>query len=207
MQDKLQELTDRLYNEGLSKGKAEGESLIAKAKEEAAEIIRKAQEEADSIIKMAKKEAEDVKEKTRNDIVMASEQTLQATKNDIESLIVSKVVDEKVSKDLGSIDFLKEIITTVAQKFDTTEQKDLSLILPESLKSALEPFVNNELGKLLKNGISAVFSKKVNGGFNIGPKDGSYFISLTDDTFKSLISNYLRPATKKILFGENTTNE
>ena len=32
MQNKLQELTDRLYNEGLSKGKQEGEELLAKAK-------------------------------------------------------------------------------------------------------------------------------------------------------------------------------
>ena len=32
MQNKLQELTDKLYNEGLAKGKQEGEELLAKAK-------------------------------------------------------------------------------------------------------------------------------------------------------------------------------
>ena len=41
----------------------------------------------------------------------------------------------------------------------------------------------------------------ISGGFIIGPKDGGYFISLTDETFIDLISAYLRPATKKILFG------
>ncbi len=55
---------------------------------------------------------------------------------------------------------------------------------------------------MLKGGVIAKFSKKVAGGFTIGPKDGSYFISLTDETFKSLIGDYLRPATRKILFGE-----
>ena len=35
MQNKLQELTDRLYAEGLSKGKQEGEELVQKAKTEA----------------------------------------------------------------------------------------------------------------------------------------------------------------------------
>ena len=29
MSDKLQELTDRLYNEGLAKGKQEGEKILA----------------------------------------------------------------------------------------------------------------------------------------------------------------------------------
>ena len=30
--DKLQELTQKLYNEGLSKGKEEGEAILAQAK-------------------------------------------------------------------------------------------------------------------------------------------------------------------------------
>ena len=42
MQDKLQELTDRLYNEGLSKGKQEGEELLRKAHEEAEGIVAEA---------------------------------------------------------------------------------------------------------------------------------------------------------------------
>ena len=39
MQNKLQELTDKLYNEGLSKGKQEAELLRANAKKEAEKII------------------------------------------------------------------------------------------------------------------------------------------------------------------------
>ena len=50
--------------------------------------------------------------------------------------------------------------------------------------------------------MEATFSKKIAGGFRIGPKDGGYFISLTEDTFKNLIGEYLRPTTKKLLFGE-----
>ena len=89
----------------------------------------------------------------------------------------------------------------MAQKFSAEEPADLSLVLPESLKAALEPFVKNELGKLLGKGVEASFSKKLAGGFKIGPKDGGYFVSLTDDTFKDLIGAYLRPATKSLLFG------
>ena len=32
MQDKLQELTDKLFNEGLSKGREEGEAMLSEAK-------------------------------------------------------------------------------------------------------------------------------------------------------------------------------
>jgi V/A-type H+-transporting ATPase subunit E len=202
MQNKLQELTDKLYNEGLSKGKEEGEAILAQAKTQAKEIVANAQKEAEAIVAKAHKDAEDLKAKVDGDLKMAANQSLQATKHEIETLIISKVADLQVSGALASADFFKEIIKTVAQKFSAEESKDIALILPESMKAELEPFVKNELSQVLGGSVEATFSKKIAGGFNIGPKDGSYFISLTDETFKSLISNYLRPTTRKFLFGE-----
>lgn len=199
--DKLQELTQKLYEEGLAKGKQDGEALLQKAQSEAEGIVKQAQEEAEAILAKARKDAEDFKVKVEGDVKMAAQQAVQATRSDIENLVVSKVVDGTVDKALANEDYIKGIITAVAQKFSADEPADLSLVLPESLKSALEPFVKNELGKLLGKGIDASFSKKVAGGFKIGPKDGGYFVSLTDDTFKDLIGSYLRPATKKLLFG------
>ena len=201
MQNKLQELTDKLYNEGLSKGKQEGEELLAKAKVQAEEMIAKAQAEAAQIVAAAQKQAEEIRSKVASDIRMASNQSLAATKKDIESLVVGKMTEEPTKKALASADFVKELIKAVAEKFSTDGPVDLALILPENLQKELEPFVANELAKVLKGGVEASFSKKVAGGFNIGPKDGGYFISFTDETFNALISEYLRPATKKILFG------
>ena len=199
--DKLQELTQKLYEEGLAKGKQDGEALLEKAKTEAEGIVKQAKEEAEAILAKARKDAEDFKVKVEGDVKMAAQQAVQATRSDIENLVVSKVVDGTVDKALSNEEYIKGIITAVAQKFSADEPADLSLVLPESLKGALEPFVKNELGKLLGKGVDAYFSKKVAGGFKIGPKDGGYFVSLTDETFKDLIGSYLRPATKKLLFG------
>ena len=202
MENKLQELTDKLYKEGLSKGKEEGEAILAKANEKAAEIIEEAKKQAESILKKAHKDAEDYKTKVEGDVKMAAVQSIQATRKDIENLMVGKMTDKQVSSTLSSADFVKEVIKAVAGKFNAEEAVDLNIVLPESLRKELEPFVSVELANTLKGGVTAEFSKKVAGGFTIGPKDGSYFISLTDETFKSLIGDYLRPATRKILFGE-----
>ena len=201
MQNKLQELTDRLYNEGLSKGKQEGEELLAKAKVQAEEIVAKAQAEAAQIVAAAQKQAEDLKTKTVSDVKMAAAQSLAATKKDIETLIVGKMTDEAVKKALSSADYVKELIKAVAEKFTTDGPVELAVVLPEALKKELEPFVTDELAKTLGAGVEASFSKKVSGGFKIGPKEGGYFISFTDETFTELISEYLRPTTKKLLFG------
>jgi hypothetical protein len=200
--DKLQELTDRLYNEGLSKGKEDGAALLAQAQAKSDEIIKAAKKEAAGIITKANKEAEDMKIKVEGDLKMAASQAIQATKKDIENIIVTGLCDENISKTLSSADFVKDILKAVAEKFNAEQALDLNVILPDSLKNSLEPFVKNELSKTLKSSIKAEFSKKISGGFNIGPKDGSYFVSFTDETFKELISSYLRPTTKKLLFGE-----
>ncbi len=198
--DKLQELTQQLYNEGLSKGKEEGEAILAQAKAQADEIVKNAQAQAASIIEKAQKEAADYKVKVEGDVKMASVQALQATRAGIENLIVAKAT-EPVKEALSEEAFLKEVITAVAQRFSTQESTDLALVLPEKLQKNLEPFVKAELAKTIGKEVEASFSKKMGSGFKIGPKDGSYFISLTEESFRELIGEYLRPTTKKILFG------
>ncbi len=201
MQNKLQELTDKLYAEGLSKGKQEGEEILAKAKVQAEEIVAKAHAEAAAIVAAAKKDAEDLKTKVAGDVKMAASQSVAATKKDIETLVVAKMTEAEVKTALTSAEFVKEVILAVAKGFNTEEPVDLEVVLPETLKKDLEGFVAKELANALKGNVEASFSKKVAGGFTIGPKDGGYFISFTDETFNALISEYLRPATKKILFG------
>lgn len=201
MLTKLQELTDRLYQEGLSKGQAEGEEILGKAREEARQILDQARKEARDIVESAKAEALDYKTKIESDLKMAASQSLLATRQDIENLIVAKLSDTQVKDAMTAPEFVQGIITAVAQKFSAEGATDLSLVLPASMQAALEPFVKNQLGKVLGSEVQATFSKKISGGFTIGPKDGGWFVSMTDETFSDLISSYLRPATKKLLFG------
>lgn len=202
MQNKLQELTDKLYKDGLSKGQEEGKAILSKAEKESEKIIKEAEKKAAAIIDNAKKQAEDIRHKTESDIKMASSQSIQATKQEIEKLVIGKISSKEIEKAMAAPKFLQGIITAVAEKFSTENAGDLSLVLPESLQKELKPFVEKELTSVLKASVDVKYDKKIKGGFTIGPKDGSYFISMTDETFKSLISEYLRPTTRKFLFSE-----
>ena len=141
MQDKLQELTDRLYNEGLSKGKHDGE-----------ELVQKAQAEADRIIAQANKEAEELKTKVAADVKMAATQSIAVTKQEIEKMVVTKAATEGVKANMGNAAFVKELITSVVKAFNPQNASpvDLSLILPEALKAEVEPFVKNEIANQFK---------------------------------------------------------
>lgn len=201
--DKLQELTRMLYDEGLAKGKEEAEALVAEARTRAAGIVDAARKEADAILADARRQAEDLTTKTHGDLRLAAQQSVQATRQEIENLVVTRLTDAPVADALGAPDFVKEVIRSVAAGFRSDDPQEIALVLPESLRGqGLEAFLSGEIAKLLGSGVEASFSKKVSGGFRIGPKDGSYFVSFTDETFRELISAYLRPATRKLLYGE-----
>lgn len=199
MQNKLQELTDQLYNEGLAKGREEGERLLEEARAEASRTVADANRKAEEIIAAAEKKADDLRSKAEADVRMASAQALQATRKCIEDLIVTKAASQTATSDP---EFLKEIIRSVAGSFSASEGTDIALVLPESLQAKLEPWVKGELAKTLSSPVEVSFSRKFSGGFTIGPADGSYYISFTDKTFNELIAEYLRPVTRKLLFGE-----
>lgn len=203
MQDKLQELTNRLYNEGLSKGKQEGEELLQKAHAEADAIVAQAKAEAERIVAQANKEAEELKTKVAADVKMAATQSIAVTKQEIEQMVVTKAATEGVKASMDLNAFVMDLITKVVNAFNPQNATPvaLDLILPESTKAEVESLMKDEINQLFKNGVTINYSKKMNGGFKVSPKEGGYMLQFTDEEFTQLIANYLRPATKKILFG------
>ena len=53
MENKLEQLTRKLYDEGLEKGRAEADRVLAEARKEAERIVAEAHAEADSIVRKA----------------------------------------------------------------------------------------------------------------------------------------------------------
>lgn len=202
MQNKLQELTDKLYNEGLAKGKQDAEDLLAKAREEAARIVEDAKVQAAKIISNAVKQAEDIQTRTEGDLKMASTQALAALRQQISNMVETRAVGSKVNDALADKAFVGKLIATVAGAFKADgSAASLDVILPEDMKAGLQDFLANNIDKELAGSLSFGFSDDFAGGFRIAPKDGGYYLDFTDESFRDLLGEYLRPATAKILFG------
>lgn len=191
-----------MYNEGLSKGKEEGQRLLDDAKAQAEKLLEEARAEAAGIIEEARKNAAEMKSKAELDVKSASAQALQATRKDIENLLLDTACKAPVKAEISDTALLREVITEIAGHFSTENSCDLALVLPEKLRGELEDWVSGKLAKTLDKGIEATFSKKLAGGFRIGPADGSWYVDFSDESFSTLIAEYLRPATRKLLFGE-----
>ncbi len=201
----MQELTDKLYNEGLAKGKKDADNLLAQAKEQAEEIVARAKEQAESIVSAARKEAEDLKVRVEGDIKMASSQTLAALRGKIENMIEAGAIGSKVEATLSDKQFVGKLINTVAAAFKADGgAADLEVILPSEMKSSLKEFLAGSIDAELAKSLSFSFSDAIGGGFRIAPRGRGYYIDFSDESFKELLGSYLRPATTKILFGKQS---
>ena len=203
MQNKLQELTDKLYNEGLSKGKQEAEQMKANAKNEAAQIIAQAKAQAEEILAKAQADAAELKSKTENDVKMASQQAFTAVKKQIENAIVAKAIAAPVKAATTETEFLKEIIKSIVSAFNPSNPDSVALeiILPAGKHAEMEKFAKETLSKICSAGVDVQFSKNIQGGFKISPKGEGYMLSFTNEDFENIIAEYLRPKTKALLFG------
>ena len=203
MQDKLQQLTEKLYNEGLAKGKQAAESLRKSAKEESEKMIASAAEECRLMKEKTEKECSDLRLKAEGDIKTASRQALSQIKQDIESAVKMEAVSAPVKEALSSSEFMQSIIKTVVSAFGAgKDATSLDLVLPEAMKENLSGFLKGELASSFAKGLDVNFSKDLGAGFRISQKGSGYFIDFTDDSFEKIIAEYIRPKTRKLIFGE-----
>ncbi len=197
---KLQQLTDKLYQEGLEKGRAEAESLVAEAEARAAKIVAEAEARAAKIAADAERKAEDVEKNAMTEIALAGKQAVAKIKSEIETLIVAKVTAEGIKSANLDPAFIKDMLLAVAANWNNGAKADLKALLPEAKKAELGAAFDSAAKALLAEGVEVGFSNDVKSGFKVGEKNGGYYISFSDESFEALLGGYLREKAAELLF-------
>ena len=201
MENKLKELTERLYGEGLEKGRVEADRLVAEAKDKAAAILAEAKAEAAKIVKEAEDKATDTEKNSMTEIQMAGRQAVAKIKGELASAIIAKTSSEAVKAATVDAEFVKNLLLTVAKKWSgAAEQVSLKALLPAALEAEFAKVFEASAKELLAAGVEVGYSKDVKAGFKGGEKDGGYYISFTDESFEALLDEYLREKVSQILF-------
>ena len=199
MENKLKELTDKLYGEGLEKGRAEAERLVADAEAKAQKIVAEAQ--AAQIIKQADEKAADTAKNSMTEIALAGKQAVATIKGEIADLIIAKSTDAALKGATLDADFIKSMLLEVAKNWNGNSDKvELKALLPEACEKEFAAKFGASTGELLAAGIEVGYSKDVRTGFKIGEKNGGYYISFTDESFAALLQQYLREKVSHLLF-------
>lgn len=196
MENKIQELTEKLLKEGVEKGNAEAEKIIAAAKEKAAQIVAEAKAQADEIEAAAKKNTQSMEENMKSEIKMYAAQALNALKSEIANVVGDKVVKEATADIVGDKDFMNEFILKLAEKWGAGEDIVISTADAKGLKALFA----KKAKALLDKGVTI---EEVNGQkalFTIQPADGSYKVNFGETEFEEYFKNFLRPQLVEMIF-------
>ena len=196
MENKIQELTDKIYREGVEKGNVEAQKLVEKAQEDAKRIIEDAHKEAEAILVNARKSADELAENTKSELKLFAGQAVNALKSEIATLVTNQLVDADIKAFAANKDYLNSFIVALASKWCENEP----IVIGASDAESLKKYFASKAKNLLDKGIKI---EQVNGSktlFTVSPADGSYKVNFGEEEFMNYFKEFLRPQLVEMLF-------
>ena len=194
--DKIQELTSKLFNEGVEKGKAEADNIIAEAKATSSQLLDNAKKEAEHIIAVAQKEAAEMKTNTESELKLFASQASEALKSEIANLVTDKLSTSNVKAATEDKAFMQKLITELVINW----AKDESLTIGVESSEELTKYITANAKNLLDGGLNIETVNNLKSGFVLSPEDGSYRVKFSEDEFTQYFREFLRPQIQKLLF-------
>ena len=196
MTSKLQELTDKLLAEGVEKGNAEAERIVAEAKEKAAQIVAQAQAEAAETEQAARKSVEALEANTKSEIKMYASQAVEALKSEVANVVGDRIVKEATQALTSDKAFMNQFVLKLAEKWGAGED----IVISTADAAGLKALFAQKAKALLDKGVTI---EQVNGLktlFTIQPADGSYKVNFGEAEFEAYFKGFLRPQLVDMIF-------
>lgn len=198
MDQKLKDLTEKLYNEGVTKGNHQAEQIIEEANQKSNQIIAEAEDKAKAIVANAEKKAAELEKNTQSELQLASGQMISALEQEVVGLINGSIVGESVGKVADEKAFIQNLILAAVTNW--APKQDLLVVVSPKDQKDVERFFASKAKEMLDGGLKIESANGIKTGFQIGPADGSYKVSFTKDDFIAFFKEFIRPKVVELLF-------
>ena len=192
----LSELTEKVYAEGVEKGKAQAEQIVAKAQEEAAAIVAKAEKEAAEKLAAAEAKLAELDKNSRAELKLFAEQSVSALRTEVANLLTDQLAVESVKAATADAKFMQGIIAKLAEQMAKDGNVTIEAADAESLKKY---FAANAKG-LLEKGVKINEVKGIKTDFAIVSEKGGYKLAFGEKEFVEYFKEFLRPQLVELLF-------
>ncbi|MDR2120275.1 MAG: hypothetical protein LBP64_05290 [Tannerella sp.] len=196
MDSKIQELTDKIYREGVEKGNEEAKRLVAEAKEQVKKLIRDAESEANRILAEADRQVAELRKNTVSELKMYAARSVDALKSEITNLIAGRIVSDNIKAVAADPEFMKRLILETAKEWAKHE----SITIRTADAEALTDYFASGAKNLLNAGVKIEQVGGKPASFSISPAGDSYKITFGEDEFAAYFEEFLRPQMIEMLF-------
>ena len=198
MEMQLQELIEKIKQDGVKTAEAEAEAILKSANEKAEKIIADAKVEAEKLVLNAKQQNE-------RTVKSGEDAIRQAGRN----LLIS--FRESVTKELGVIlnngvleayspKNLTDLIIKVVEAWSkNTEASDISIILNSNDLKEVENTLLSALKEKMLQGVTLKANDNFDGGFRIAVNQGQAYYDYSAEAVTEMLSAYLSPKVSALL--------
>lgn len=202
MENKLDLLTKKLYEEGVEKANREAERVTGEAQQQAEKLLADARAEADAIRKRAEAEAEDLKRKAEAEMAAGTRLAVAALKQELAGLVAGKVAGGLAATAFDERAFVQEMMLEVVRKWDVAAGSlDLEVVLSDGEREAFRGYVERKCKELLDKGLE-IKGGGAEGRFVVRPKGEGYEVAFSEELFRDFFSRYVKELVKKLLYQE-----
>lgn len=212
----VEELIDRLRDEGVSRGREEAERIVADAESRARWLVSQAQDESTELVDKARAEAKALTRSAEDALQVAARDMLLSLRERLSHRFAGEV-RRLVRDQMREPDMLRRLILAVAARQGELlgEDKDVKLLLPREVLEVGE--MSNDPGELAEGELTAVvlgltddmlrdgIALKVAEGDQEGIRarlvDDEIEVEVTADAVASLLLEHLQPRFRALLEG------
>ncbi len=202
MTSKIQELTEKIYQEGVDKAQNQANILLKEAAEKAADLINDAQQKADNIVLEAEKKSQEMDQGLKEELQSISRQVIAITKQKITDSVVTDA-SRSISKELlDDKDFLKSLVLELVSKWDMGSGSidDLSLILSEEQLGKLDGIFESGTLQILQSKKQILFDPSIKKGFQIIANSEGFKVSFSNADLENFFNQFMKPTIQEYLF-------
>jgi V/A-type H+-transporting ATPase subunit E len=213
----VQELINRLRDEGVKAGREKSDQVLREAREQASRIVAQAKTEAEEILSKARSEIETERAAAHDSLRVAIRDTELKMEAELKADFAAHV-KRLVSVELSDREFLRQIVLAIAGMAagdKACEGQPVEVLLPQDLfetderetrltergQDRMRHLVLGISGDMLREGVDLKPSEDISGGIRIRLVGEDLEIDLSDQAISDLLLQNLLPRYQAIVTG------
>lgn len=200
----VQQLIDRLHDQGVSKGRVEADSLISAARQQAMETIDAAKRQADEILSAARTEAERTRRSGEDAVRLAGRDAIIELTEALREDFLRKL-HFLVQHELEDTSFLREMILEITRNAVSRGEGSVNLVFLGDVSSdkhaggSLHEFARGLAADAVRDGLTYSISDSETPGIRVQLVGDDLEVDLTAESLTELLVEYLSPKFREIL--------
>ena len=213
----VQELINRLRDEGVKAGQEKSDQVLREAQEQASRIVAQAKAEAEEILNKARSEIETERAAANDSLRVAIRDTELKMEAELKAGFAAHV-KRLVSVELSDREFLRQVVLAIAGMAagdKACEGQPVEVLLPQDLfetderetrltekgQDRMRHLVLGISGDMLREGVDLKPSEDISGGIRIRLVGEDLEIDLSDQAISDLLLQNLLPRYQAIVTG------